>query len=159
MKRTEWISSLGIALALAVAAQVASAQPLARAATNWEGVTVELTAVERKGSVLTVRWTVRNAGTQRVQVQFAYTGRQVTTYVVDEENGTKYYVLTDKEGNSLASQHTWLATDTHGVKEQIEPGTAKRYWAKFPAPPPEVTAVSVFFSEADPLEDVPIADQ
>lgn len=159
MKRARWIPSLGFALVLAAFAQAASAQPIARAATNWEGVTLELAAVERKGSVLTVRWTVRNAGTQRAEVRFAYTGSSVTTYVVDEENGTKYYVLTDKEGNSLASQHIFVAAGTYGVKERIEPGTAKRYWAKFPAPPPEVTTVSVFFSEADPLEDVPITDK
>lgn len=158
MKGT-WIrSGLGLCLALAAVAQIASAQPaarpLARVATNWEGVTIELTAVERKGNVLTVRWTVRNAGASLHEVEFAFKGTNVTTYVVDEENGTKYYILTDKEGNPLASI-TW----TYGIKERIEPGTAKRYWAKFPAPPPEVTAVSVFFSEAEPLEDVPITDK
>ncbi len=96
-----------LALAPAVIAQVTvgGPRPLASGPTNWEGVTIDLMSVERKGSVLTVKWAMRNAGTKSANVQIGLTGRSQSTYILDEESGTKYYALTDKEKNTLASEH------------------------------------------------------
>lgn len=152
-----------VALAAATGAPAAAApqaaQPIASAETNWGGIALDLMTAERKGSVLTLKWAVRNHGAAQQQVQFGLVGRQVTTYVVDEESGTKYYVLTDKEKNSLASSHTYLGSDTFGIEDNVPAGETRRYWAKFPAPPPEVKAVTLFFSKAEPFEEVPISDR
>lgn len=135
------------------------AQPLATAATNWDGIEIDLMSVERKSSILTVKWGVRNVGDERTKADFSMLGEGASTYLVDEENGTKYYALTDQEGHLLASMHEYVGSNRHGVVDNIEPGTTKRYWAKFPAPPPEVETVSVFFTESEPLEGVAITDR
>ena len=148
------------ALAPPARAQVAAAvKPLATATTNWEGVSIDLMSVERKGSILTVKWAVHNTGAKQSKVGFQLTGRDQTTYVLDEESGTKYYALTDKEKNTLASEHTYLGSDTYGIEDHIEPGATARFWAKFPAPPAAVKAINVFFTKTEPFEGVAITDK
>jgi hypothetical protein len=154
--RTAFAVLLTAAAALPLAAADAP-RPLASAESNLEGITVDVMTVERKGSVLTVKWVARNTGSEETTVRFGMCGNTVTTYAVDEENGTKYFVLTDKEGRGLASEHEWTGS-SYGVTDRVEPGQTKRYWMKFPAPPPEVTSIGVFFTGADPLEGVAITD-
>jgi hypothetical protein len=135
----------------------AAAEPIATAETNWEGVTVNLMSVARKGSILTVKFAaVNNGGTAR-KVAFGFTGNDVC-YAVDEESGSKYYVLTDEEGNPVASAHEWMPNSTHGINREIAPGATLRVWMKLPAPPPEVSTISLFLNETEPIEDVPITD-
>jgi hypothetical protein len=138
----------------------APAKPMATNATNWgEGVLVDLMSVERKGSILTVKWAVRNGAAKRADLKFGLVGRDQTTYAVDEDSGTKYYVLTDKEKHSLASAHEYLGGDTYGIEDQVEPGATGRYWMKLPAPPPAVKTISIFFTKVEPFESVAIADK
>jgi hypothetical protein len=147
------------ALAVAALPAPAAGAALASAPTNWKGVTLDLVSVERKGSVLTVKWSTTNGGSADAQVRFALEGQQVTTYVVDEESGTKYYVLTDKEKHSVASEHVYLGGNTNGIEESVAPGETRRFWAKFPAPPPQVKQLTFFFTETEPFEEVPITDR
>jgi hypothetical protein len=153
------VTALGSLAAPARAQVGAAAKPLATAVTNWDGVSLDLMSVERKGSVLTVKWAVRNTGAKPAKVDFGLTGRSQTTYVLDEESGTKYYALTDKEKNTLASEHTYIGADTYGIQGSIEPGGSARYWAKFPAPPAAVKSINVFFSKTEPFEGVAITDK
>ena len=132
---------------------------LGSAPMNVKGINLDLTSVERRGSVLTVKWTVTNAGKDAQQVEFGLKGKQTTTYVVDEESGTKYYALTDKEGNLLASASAYIGSDTYGITQSIPAGESKRYWAKFPAPPPGVKSINVLFTETEPFEGVAITDK
>lgn len=163
MRRTMVLALAGaflLALAPASPAQVTAGgpKPLATGPTNWEGVTIDLMSVERKGSVLTVKWAVRNQGAKQATVQFSMTGQQQTTYVLDEESGTKYYALTDKEKNTLASEHTYTG-DGFGINDYVEAGTTSRYWAKYPAPPPAVKTINIFFTNSDPFEGIAITDK
>ena len=151
---------LGTPAATARAQAPAPAKPMATNATNWgEGVLVDLMSVERKGSILTVKWAVRNTGSVRVDPRFGLVGRDQTTYAVDEDSGTKYYVLTDKEKHALASEHAYVGADTYGIAGNIEQGATARYWMKLPAPPPAVKTISIFLSKVEPFESVAIADK
>ena len=132
---------------------------LGSAPMNVTGMTLDVLSVERRGSVLTVKWSVTNGGKDQQSVSFGLKGKHTTTYVVDEESGTKYYALTDKEGNLLASQSEYIGADTHGIGEYVKPGETKRYWAKFPAPPPGVKAVNLLFTDTEPFEVVAITDK
>ena len=134
-----------------------AADPVATAETNWEGVTVNVMSVTRKGSILTVKFVALNESTDTQKVAFGFTGNDVC-YAVDEESGTKYYVLTDKEGNPVASAKDWMPNSTSGLNREIEPGKTLRVWMKFPAPPPEVSSISLVLNETDPIEDVAITD-
>ncbi len=164
MRRTMVLALAGallLSLAPAAPAQISvgGPKPLATNATNWDGLSIDLMSVERKGSVLTVKWAVRNTGAKQARAQFGMTGRDQTTYVLDEESGTKYYALTDKEKNTLASEHVYIGSDTYGIDDPIEPGATSRYWMKYPAPPPAVKAINVFFSKTEPFEGVAITDK
>ena len=165
MRRTMVLALAGaLLLALAPAAHaqitVAGPKPLATGPTNFgEGVTIDLMSVERKGSVLTVKWAVRNQGAKQEQVQFLMTGKTQSTYVLDEESGTKYYALTDKEKNTLASEHEYVGADSYGISDYVPAGTTNRYWVKYPAPPPAVKTINIFFTNSDPFEGVAITDK
>ncbi len=127
---------------------------LGSAPMNVEGLTLELLSVERKGTVLTVKWAVRNDGQAAKVADLDFAGNSATSYVVDEESGTKYFALTDKQGQLLATEHEY-----GGIYESIGPGQTKRFWAKFPAPPPAVKAINVLFSDTDPFESIAITDK
>lgn len=135
-----------------------AADPITTADTNWSDVTVDVMSVTRKGNVMTVKFAAVNNGGKAQQVAFGFTGHDVC-YAVDEESGSKYYVLTDEEGNPVASAKEWMPNSTHGINREVAPGSSLRVWMKLPAPPPEVTVISLFLNETDPIEDVPITDR
>ena len=137
----------------------AAAQPIRSAETEWSGVTLDIHSVERKAGVLTVKWGVRNQGDSAQDVGFCLlSGQHVRTYVVDMESGTKYYVLTDKEGHALATASGYVG-DGYGPSKKVEPGRQARFWMKLPAPPPEIDSVMLVFDGLfEPLEDVPISE-
>lgn len=120
---------------------------------NVEGLTIDLLSVERKGAVITVKWAVRAEGAGG-RVMFVLDGKKATSYLVDEENGTKYFALTDKEGQLLATEDEF-----DGIWETVDAGKTKRFWAKFPAPPPAVKTINVLFSDADPFESIAITEK
>lgn len=140
------------------AATVEAADPITTADTNWDGITVDIMSVSRKGNVMTVKFAAVNNGSETRQVAFGFTGNDVC-YAVDEESGSKYYVLTDEEGNPVASAKEWMPNSTSGINREVAPGSSLRVWMKLPAPPPEVTSISLFLNETDPIEDVSITDR
>jgi hypothetical protein len=127
---------------------------------NVEGVTIDLNSLERKGNVLTLKWTVTNNSDKTATVQYGMTGTgSVSTYLVDEESGTKYYALTDKEGNTLASEHAYCGSNVYGISQYVNAGKKMKYWAKFPAPPPAVKTINVLFTQAEPFEGIAITEK
>jgi hypothetical protein len=130
------------------------AASLGSAPMNIDGLTLELLSVERKGNVATVKWAVRNDSDSEKTIEMKLKGSNTTTYLVDEENGTKYYALTDKEGHLLATEDSY-----DGIWESIGPKSTKRFWAKFPAPPPAVKSISVLFTYTEPFESIAITDK
>lgn len=65
----------------------------------------------------------------------------------------KYFVLRDSEGVPLA-------TPSHNtfIEPEIEKGGTATFWAKYPAPPPEVREVNFYTKIAAPFEDLPITE-
>jgi hypothetical protein len=147
-----------LAAVLLLPALAGAQAPIASGSSNEEGVTLDVTHLERKGSVLTIKWAVRNSGSKQATVQYALTGDKPTSYIVDEESGTKYFALTDKEGQVLATEHEYTGS-SFGISEYLEAGATKRFWAKFPAPPAAVKTLTLIFTNTEPLEDVPITDK
>jgi hypothetical protein len=144
---------LAVLLAVLFAASPLVAAGLGSGLSN-EGFMIELASVERKGNVLTVRWSVRNDNPKDKYYDIDLQGPTATTYLVDEDSGTKYYALTDKEGHLLATE-----TEYYGIYEQIDAGQTMRFWAKFPAPPPAVKTINVHFTKSEPFESIAITDK
>jgi hypothetical protein len=146
-------SRLVLLLALLLVAPALAATGLGSAESN-DGFTIELMSVERKGNILTVKWSVRSNNEKNKHYDIDLKGSSATSYLVDEESGTKYYALTDKEGNLLATE-----TEYDGIWESMDPGETKRFWAKFPAPPPAVKTINILFTKSEPFESIAITDK
>jgi hypothetical protein len=146
-------SRLALLPALLLVASAFGAGSLGSAESN-DGFTIELTSVERKGNILTVKWSARSNNEKNKYYDIDLQGKGATSYLVDEESGTKYYALTDKEGNLLATE-----TEYEGIWESMEPGETKRFWAKFPAPPPAVKTINILFTKSEPFESIAITDK
>ncbi|MFH1176807.1 MAG: hypothetical protein V1750_05315 [Acidobacteriota bacterium] len=159
MRRLTFLLVLAITLLPGALSAAEAPKPLVTASSNWAGVGIDLMTVERKGSVLTVKWAATNSGEKYADIAFGFTGKDVC-YAVDEESGTKYYVLTDKEGNALASASAdFIGNSTYGISVRIDPGQTHRFWMKLPAPPPEVKKIGIFLNNVEPFEEIAITDR
>ena len=64
----------------------------------------------------------------------------------------KYFVLRDAEGKAIATN------DQDGyITAKVKKDGTYTWWAKFPAPPAEVTSVTFYTPIAPPFEDLPSA--
>jgi hypothetical protein len=74
---------------------------------------------------------------------------------MDAPNARKYEVLRDEKGNYIAAltsgwRDRWYKT--------MEPSEQQTIWIKFPAPPPEVRAITLQLPNMPPFEDLAIQD-
>jgi hypothetical protein len=68
-------------------------------------------------------------------------------YLLDAANAKKYLVVRDSDGQCVCS----------GI-DSVPPGESLNLWATYPAPPAEVTTVTVIVPQFEPLEGVPVAE-
>jgi hypothetical protein len=131
-----------------LAAQSAVTLPM-KVDSDINGMSVELTAVQKTGDTIMVRFKYSNSSDKNVTM-YDHIGGYVEDkiYYVDAKNKKKYPVVRDSESNPLSS-------NLHNVT--VNAGETKNCWAKFPAPPSDVTAISVYIPGAPPFENVPIA--
>jgi len=119
--------------------------------TNWPGVVAEVTELRRKGNTLTAKVRFRNGGTDPQQVEVKFD----ETYLMDAANAKKYEVLRDEKG-------TYIAANRSGWNDRwydtLKPADSHLVWIKFPAPPPEVTAITIQLPNTPPFEDLAIQD-
>jgi hypothetical protein len=144
-----------LAVALAAAAPGSAQTPaLATADTNVSGVVAEVTECKRKEGVLTVKVRFRNTSPDAKADFNIINGRDFDNLYVTAAD-KKYFVLRDTEKTPLASE-----ADSFGMlRVAIEPGGIWTWWAKYPAPPPEIKAVSYYMPVGPPIEDIPVTDQ
>jgi hypothetical protein len=147
-------SSAAAPMAVPVAAPTAgapSAGVLAHEETKWQGVVGEVTEFRRKGNTLTAKVRLRNQGTAPVLAEILYP----EAYVMDAAAGKKYSVLKDEKGSFIAALRPGWGDRW---SETIQPGQATVIWAKFPAPPLEVKAVTLQIPGVSPFDDLAIQD-
>ena len=137
--------------AAAPAAAAPAGAVLASQDTNWPGVVAEVTELRRKGNTLTAKVRLRNGGpdNQEVSVKFD------EVYLMDAANAKKYEVLRDEKGVYIAANRSgwndrWYDT--------LKPADAHLLWIKFPAPPAEVTTITLQLPNTPPFEDLAIQD-
>jgi hypothetical protein len=109
----------------------------------------DLMEVKRvSGNALMVRWRVVNTvppGPTAKQIYYTFDWNDV--YYIDPAENKRYSFLTDSEGNRILDIK-W---------GNIQPGEQWLAWAKFPAPPPTSTMISIRIGGFVPFEDVPVA--
>ena len=112
------------------------------------GIGLELTSVQRTADTIMVRFKYISTRDKSTRIDNE-AGQQVSDmYYVDAKNKKKYPIIKDTDGKPLSSNLVYL---------EVGAGETKAGWAKFPAPPPDVTAISVYIPGAPPFENVPIA--
>ncbi|MEY2479938.1 MAG: hypothetical protein QOI04_865 [Verrucomicrobiota bacterium] len=116
---------------------------------DLSGISVELTSVQKTGDMLLIRFKYISTRETALDNIAREANQHVSDmYYVDSKNKKKYPIIKDTQGKPLSSN-----LQDFGVAA----GETKGGWAKFPAPPAEVTTISVFLPGAPPFENVPIA--
>jgi archaellum component FlaF (FlaF/FlaG flagellin family) len=129
----------------------APAAALASQTSNWPGVVVDITEFRRKGSTLTARVVLRNQGSAEAEPDVHYD----EVYVMDLAAGKKYEVLKDEKGTYIAALRSGWNNRWY---QKLAPGETYTLWMKFPAPPPDVKAVTLQLPGLPPFEDLAIQD-
>lgn len=140
---------------------VASAQqkPLAADEHQVGGVRVELLEVKRTAvDAVNVKWRYVNTTKDEKTVSVLpardnHYRIAENTYLVDNVNKKKHLVIHDAEDRPVAASHEV----NHPQHVVVGGGQTLSTWAKFPAPPADVTKVSVVIPGVPPFEDVPIS--
>lgn len=157
---TEKVAGLQIgseAPAPAVPAPVAQVkQIIASTDGDWPDVTVDIFELKRTGGdTLTLKFTINNGSSENVDFSYNFGEGGGTidfntiggTHLLDVANKKKYFVVRDAQGKCTCSS---------GLKS-IPPGSKGNLWAKFPAPPANVSKITVEIPHFIPLDDVPIS--
>jgi len=107
------------------------------------------------GGALLIKWRVVNTAsgqasgsltaTQPKAIHYDFSWSDI--YYIDPAENKKYGYLTDAEGNRILD--VFWGT--------LPAGQQRGNWAKFPAPPPTTTKISVNIPKFPPFEDVPIS--
>jgi hypothetical protein len=114
---------------------------------DLSGISLELTSVQKSGDTIMIRFKYISTRDKPIRIDDATKQDLREIYYVDTKNKKKYLIIKDTDGNQLASGLVYF---------EVGAGETKAGWAKFPAPPPDVTAISVYIPGAPPFENVPI---
>jgi len=146
----------------ATTATAATAAPTSGAVASTEGersgARVDVTELKRtSGGTVNLKFTITNGGSDSFSTASSYFGdnaisadnyRDVSgVHLVDPVNKKKYFVVVDSDRKCLCSKEL----------PDIKAGEKINVWAKFPAPPPEVTKVTIEIPHFQPMDDVTIA--
>ena len=136
-------------------AQTAPAGVLASAEfSNDPNLRADLLEVKRaSGGALNVRWRVVNTAgqpggltaTQGKPISYTFSWSQL--YYIDPAENKKYGFLTDSGGNRILQV----------FEGNYNPGQQRVNWAKFPAPPPSSSKITIYIPNFPPFEDVPVS--
>lgn len=122
------------------------------------GSHIDVTELKRgSGGTVTLKFVLTNGADKKFDMWGHYLGDQDVSkdsykdvsgiHLLDPVNKKKYFVVTDAEKKCVCSANI----------EDVPAGGRVSLWAKFPAPPPEVTKVTVEIPHFQPMDDVPIS--
>jgi hypothetical protein len=127
--------------------------------TSTPGVVGELIQCTRSEGILNVKIRFRNTNTAGSEIQF-YVLAPSTDY--DRFYFTaitkKYSIVKDSDGTYLAPKPDY-SCGSPGVCQRLAAGQSGVWWAKFVAPPANVTKLDLMTPVMPPLEDIPITDK
>ena len=139
-----------------------SAAPTAGAIAGTDGekagTHIDITELKRtSGGTVNLKLVLSNNGSEKLNLAGDWLGdthvsrdsyRDISgVHLIDGANKKKYFVVTDSERSCVCSKNI----------EQVPAGEKVNLWAKFPAPPPEVTKVTIEIPHFQPIDDVPIS--
>lgn len=146
----------------ATTATVATAPPAGGAVASTEGeksgTRIDVTELKRtSGGTVNLKFTITNGGTDAFATNGSYFGDNAVSadnyrdvsgiHLVDPVNKKKYFVVVDSDRKCLCSKEI----------PDIKAGAKINVWAKFPAPPAEVSKVTIEIPHFQPMDDVTIS--
>lgn len=140
---------LAVLAALVWLGTSASAAPLQSQDTNVGGVVMEVSEVKRKEGVLTIKIKLVNTSDAEAELRLPWGSSDYDQFYVTAKD-KKYLVLRDSEKTPVA------AAPKGNFK--LAKGASFSWWAKYPAPPADVTKLDFYTPDAPPFEDLPITD-
>ena len=150
--------SVATPAAMAPAAPVAArTAAIASADGETAGVRAEVTELKRtSGGTVSLKFAMINDSDKDVSFGYAFVepGKDIVDFagiggvhLIDAVGKKKYFVARDSESKCVCSQHV----------ADIRKGSRANLWAKFPAPPDDVQAISVVIPHFSPMDDVPLS--
>jgi hypothetical protein len=151
------LTAAGLTLAAPAPAQTAAGAGAVLASAQYSAdpdLRCELLEVRRvSGGGLTIRWRIVNTAGQAggltastpKQINYDFSWQEL--YFIDPAENKKYEFLTDSAGNRILDVF-------YG---NLAAGQQRLNWAKFPAPPPSSTKISISIPKFAPFEDIPVA--
>jgi len=145
------------AAAAPAAGAPAGAAAIATADGETSGLRVEVTELKRaSGGTLNLKFAMINGTDKPHDFSYDYgDGSHGATdynaiggvHLIDQVGKKKYFVARDSESKCVCSR---------GLSS-IPPGGRVNLWAKFPAPPDDVAAISIIVPHFSPMDDVPLS--
>ena len=134
----------------AAPAVAAQAPALAEAESQNGNYRLSVTEASRSNGVLTIkaRVTLLSGETGNRRLLYESEARELYLLAGDQ----KFMILKDNEGDPLTTEDGY----SPGFDRL---GDTNSWWAKFPAPPPEVKSVGLYFRGFLPVENIPITDR
>jgi hypothetical protein len=127
--------------------------PLASTDGDIPGIRISIDGLKRTSDTLTLKFTVYNSSGKGFGLNGAFDndpyhryGDLRGVYLLDPVGKKKYFVVQDTDGSFLSSSQM----------PDVATGSQASLWAKFPAPPDDVTKMTVAIPHFIPLEDIPI---
>jgi len=122
-----------------------AAQTVIQSQPGSDGSQLDLLKVAVTGDILTV--TLRCSSDKKFNTR-SFALKNIS--VIDDATAQRIAVLKDNEGNWLASK---VSGDTMFADCTLQPGIL---WAKFAAPSPGATTVSINLPEVAPFDGIPV---
>jgi hypothetical protein len=115
-----------------------------------KGLVIDVTEVKlTSDNYLKVSFRIRNPTNLSVTHTLSGAYFVPEMYYVDGAGKLKYQVVRDSRGNYVAAHVPGTLT--------LGPGEAAEYWAKFGKPQRGTERITMYFRQAEPIEDIPLA--
>jgi len=121
---------------------------------TWDEIEVDLTSLNVRNDIVTLRFKFRNEGGDRQEVSFYFKD----CYIMDEVNQKKYYPLKDSDGFFICGPS---AGDHNGgyFEVTIEPSKSKGLWLKFPQPTDNPETITISIPGVFPFEEIELIQE
>jgi len=121
---------------------------------TWDEIEVDLTSLEVRNDIVTLRFKFRNEGEDGQEVSFYFED----CYIMDEANQKKYYPLKDSDGFFICGPS---AGDHKGgyFEFKIESSKSKGLWLKFPQPTDNPETITISIPGVFPFEEIELIQE
>jgi hypothetical protein len=146
---------IGLFTTLCLTTAAFAAEPIATTDGEASGQSLQVTQLKVSNGTVMLRFTVANDSTTDVSND-SFTDTNVSgpdyhsvsgVYLLDTANKKKYLVVYDTENHCVCSR---------GI-DYVRSKKSLNFWAKFPAPPDNVTTIGIVVPHFVPMDDVPLS--